>query len=329
MEQREFAARERSILVAGTSGTRLGAVWTAAILDRAHAPRYAIRAASLGRPTTPDRCDVLVITALRSDELPADLARESAAARIRALIEEARSAVIVNGADPVAVGIAAAAARVPVYVTGAIDKAPLAEVRGDRLVVHDPLGGDAVLPVSGLRLASSVYAAVAATAIAAALVSGARLDAVTAIGDVQSDPELGVVLLGVRRHVRYFVDAGATTPGRVLAGVAAGTPGRTLLVAGGAYGGQPLARWGQAVAATRYVLLYGSAADSLADAARDRTTIVRCADLSDAVATATKLANRGDSVVYAPGCMPEHGTPRFEAERFAEAALGASLVVAA
>jgi UDP-N-acetylmuramoylalanine-D-glutamate ligase len=228
-----------------------------------------------------------------------------------------------------AVGLAALAAKVPVHVTGVVDAEPLARIRGNRLVLHQPGGGDAVLPIASLRLPTPTYVPLAATAIAASMLAGARVDAVSALAEAQVCSDMGLVTLGVRRGVRWQLDGAATSPGRALPALESATAGRMLLIAGGRYGGQPLARWSAAVGAARYVLVYGGAADAFADAAREHTTIVRCADLYDAVGAASRLARKNDSVIFAPGCMPEHGTPRFEAERFAEAALGTSLTAAA
>jgi UDP-N-acetylmuramoylalanine-D-glutamate ligase len=299
------------------------------MVERSDPGRISVTACSLDDPSGGPGGDIVLVTALRADELPTGTSRDQAASALRRVVERASGAVVVNGADPVAVGLAAASARVPVHVTGAPDAEPLAQVRGDRLVLRQPGGGDAVLPVTHLRLASRAYVPAATASIAAALLAGAPLESASAIGDVRIGPDMGVVVLGTRRDVRWLVDTGATEPGRAIAGIEAGTPGRTLLIAGGLYGGQPLARWGAALGAVRYVLLYGPAADPFADAARAHTTIVRCADLDDAASTASRLCRRGDTVVFAPGCLPERGTPRFEAERFAEAALGISFLAAA
>jgi UDP-N-acetylmuramoylalanine-D-glutamate ligase len=323
------ARTERTITVAGSSGTGLAALWASAILDRSHTGRVSVTTHSIGDPCLGAGSDIVVITSLRADEIASGTTLDEAANRLRAVVESARTAVVVNGADPMAVGLAALAARVPVHVTGVVDAEPLARIRGNRLVLRQPGGGDAVLPVASLRLPSQTYVPLAATAIAASILAGARLDAVSALAEVQVGAEMGLVTLGLRRGVKWQLDGAASSPGRALPALESGTPGRILLIAGGAYGGQPLARWSAAVGAARYVLVYGEASDSFADGARDHTTIVRCADLYDAVGAASRLARRLDSVIFAPGCMPEHGTLRFEAERFAEAALGTSLTAAA
>jgi hypothetical protein len=68
------------------------------------------------------------------------------------------------------------------------------------------------------------------------------------------------------------------------------------------------------------VLLYGEAADRLAEAVDDAGRIVRCADLDDASAVAGRLARRGDTVLFSPGCESDIVLPPGPGARFREAA---------
>jgi hypothetical protein len=319
------------IVVTGSSGTRLVAHWIETMLTRSGGPRPSITVVPIAADTPSTGysvVDLLVITSFRADELPPGISREAAAAFVHSLQLQAR-ATVVNGDDPLAIGLAAASGGT-VYASGSVDTQAPAYLRGDRLVLRHSAGVDAVLPTASLGLASPLYRHMAATAAAAALVAGARLDVVApSIAETHHEPEAGLVRLGDRRGIHWLVDAGATSPGRALPAIGSGRSGRTLLIAGGVYGGQPTARWSSAVAATRYVLLYGPAGVPLAAAADGATTVVRCADLADAVVSAGRLALRGDTVAFAAGCLPEAGAPRFEAGRFAEQVTGATLDVAA
>jgi hypothetical protein len=333
------------VLVAGSSGTTLVRATTTAILraagftvaesrreavERRLGPRARLVVAA--EPGMADGLlapEVLALTSLRSDELASGVTRTDFASRVRSLLERTRGGVAVNADDPVALGLAALG-RAPVSATGGLDPSPIALERDGRIVLCDPhTGARRVIPTSDVPLASPAYLRDVLVGITAAVLAGAGIDAVPRGLAGLPDDVGGLRLLGTRRGIRWYADPKSTRPGRALPALAV-DPARTLLIAGGMDGGQPLERWGAAVAGIQYALLYGSAAARFADAAREVTQVVRCADLEDAVASARKLAHRGDLVAFSPGCLPERGSGEEAAARAADlAGLGGALHKAA
>lgn len=314
-----------ALVVTGTSGTSMTADLAAWILaasgyrvSRGHSAgaRRGLGQATADRevltwdPTRgplPVAPRVLALTGLHADELPAGVSRSDWAAPVSTAVASTGSAVAVNAADPVALGLAATA-RVAVHATAPVDPNPVASIRDGRIVLRDPAGqGLAIMALDDLGLISPAYRPHVLVAATAAILMGARADAAAAaLAESAAHAGNGIDRLGSRRGVVWIGDPGAHRPGRALPSLAI-DPHHTLLLAGGAYGGQPLGRWAAAAAGARYVLLYGSASDPMAKALSGAPAVVRCADLRDAVAAAGRLARRGDTVAFAPGCHPETG----------------------
>jgi len=260
---------------------------------------------------TPEGLALLVITGVVGDELaPGQLASEMSDALARAA-EGTVGGIVVNADDPRALAIAAAA-EVPVQRVSLADPWADATVRDEELVMLDPLIGleRRVCRLSDPALAMRTFATDLLLATAAAVTAGADVEAIRQIAG-RSGPGANQCEVVRRRHrVTWISDASATRPGRSAATLAAFAEG-LILIAGGRYGGQSLARWARAARRrARYVLLFGSAGDALGwalEAADGPAVIVRCADLEDAVAVAGRLAEPNDRVVFSPAC--EADTP--------------------
>ncbi len=155
-------------------------------------------------------------------------------------------------------------------------------------------------------------------AIAAALAAGATPAAIEIAVRRFSQPLDCLELLGIRGGVRWVSDARATRPGRAAAAMASLAP-PVLLIAGGAAGGQSLNRWAACASQMECVLVFGSGGEAMAEALSQcstRATIVHCLDLDDALTVASRLARRGDTVLFSPGCEPEASSPFSPGELF-------------
>lgn len=257
----------------------------------------------------PDGLAMLVLTGLAADELaPGQTVGETVEA-LRRAVAGVGANVVVNGDDPCMMAVAAEAGA-PVHRASIGDRAADAAVLDGELVLHDPVFDTPrrVCRVDDTALGRPPLVTNFLLAAAAACAAGAQVEAIrTAAREAVAGPGQGEAIL--RRHrVTWTSDAAATRPGRAVASMAAG--GTDLLViAGGWYGGQPLARWAlHAGRRARWVLLFGSAGDALARAlgeAGGPAIVVRCADLEDAVGTAARLAQPGDEVRFSPACEPD------------------------
>ncbi|MEO8083963.1 MAG: hypothetical protein ABI780_09085 [Ardenticatenales bacterium] len=111
--------------------------------------------------------------------------------------------------------------------------------------------------------------------------------------------------LGLRDGVTWLVAESAATPAQAMARLRP-WPGMVLpIVAADAEpAGTALSGWARACAGkARYVLLFGKHAPRYAEALGQvggGVIIVRCADTTDAVQAAARLAHVGDAVVWTP-----------------------------
>jgi UDP-N-acetylmuramoylalanine--D-glutamate ligase len=105
--------------------------------------------------------------------------------------------------------------------------------------------------------------------------------------------------------VRYFNDSKGTNVGATLAAVA-GFSGPLLLIAGGEGKGQDFAPLAAALAGrTRLVLLMGRDAALIEAALSGHVPTRRCATLEEAVVTAARMAQSGDTVLLSPACASQ------------------------
>ncbi len=113
----------------------------------------------------------------------------------------------------------------------------------------------------------------------------------------------------VRRHrdIRWYDDSKGTNPGATVAAlqglVPPGSECRVVLIAGGDGKGADFSPLAPAVErAARAVVLIGRDAPLIAEALADRVPMVRAADMAEAVAKASDLAQPGDCVLLSPAC---------------------------
>ena len=264
--------------------------------------------------------DVLVITSLAPDQLPPGQTGEAAQAALRPTVERTGTAVVAN-ADETASLAVAMCAKSTLMLASTKDPSADASVVDGALVVRSPVDGTphGVCRVDDIALRGSALLSNVLVAAAAGMAAGARVEAIRqAVRRAEPGPDCQE-LVSVRGGVRWVCDARGTRPGRSVAALDAQT-GPVMLVAGGASGGQPLDGWAAAAgAAASHVLLFGPAGDPMAAALQNpaaRAPIIRCADLDDAVLTAARIARRGDTVLFSPGCEPHSRARPSPSERF-------------
>jgi len=277
----------------------------------------------------PGALDVLILTGMAADELPPGTDLPAATAVLSQAVAETRRALVLNADDARLLALASSAA-VPVHtasVNGARSGARLAD---GHLQLRCDGAEHRVVAISRTNYAHPPLTSDMLVAAAAAALLGTDPDVVRSVLLAHRPPAGCHEALGSARGVLWVDDGRATRPGRAAAALAGhGEP--VVVVAGGRDEGQSFARWARAAAASASsALLFGSAAEPMARTLHamgltDR--IVRCSDLEDAVSIASRVAERGDTVLYSPGAPPEvsPGAPAFRdlaplAERRREAA---------
>lgn len=286
--------------------------------------RVVVEITSAVSSSPPDGLAFLVITGLATDELEPGETTEQAIRAIRNAVAGTFEGVVVNADDARALALARGSTA-PVHRAAADDAGADARVRDGEVIVRDPvLGIDRrVCRVADTSLVTPALTNYLLLAVTAAAMAGARIEDMRRAA-LQFTPEPDQFeLVATRRRVRWVCDASATTPGRAAGSLMSGS-GALHVIAGGRYGGQPVADWAYAANAhATHVLLFGSASNLLANAlltAPGHATIVRCADLEDAMAVAEKLAEPGDTVLFSPGCEPDALTYPTPADLFRERA---------
>lgn len=287
----------------------LGLPEALASLDRlGEADRVLVELTPALTRSVPRGLALVVLTGLAADELAPGQSLTEAVEATRRALAGAEEGLVVNADDARALALAAEA-RLPVQRVSLQDRQADAMLRDGELVLRDPVYGverrlcrlDPAGPGRGPHATNLMLAAAAAAACAAPF---------DAIRRVAQAPLPAAPELVARRHrVQWLCDAAATRPGRAAAALRPGEA-PTLLIAGGRHGGQPLSRWAEAAGRhARAVLVFGSGAGALAEAlcaAGGPATIVRCADLEDAVQVAGRMAQPGERVLFSPACEPDH-----------------------
>lgn len=275
-------------------------------------------------PTTPEGLALLVITGLATDELEPGETTEATVRTIRNAVAGTQDGVVVNADDARALALARGGPA-PVHRAAAADAAADARVRDGEVIVRDPILGieRRVCRIADTSLVTPALTTNLLLAVTAAAMAGARVDDMRRAALTYTPDPNQYEVVATRKRIRWICDASSTTPGRAAGALMQGR-GALLLIAGGRYGGQPLTDWAQAARETAsYVLLFGSGADAMAGAlllARGGATIVRCADLADAMVVAERLAEPGDTILFSPGCEPDGLTYPTPAEAFRERA---------
>jgi UDP-N-acetylmuramoylalanine--D-glutamate ligase len=263
---------------------------------------------------------VLALTGLAADELPADQNPAAVAAALRPTVSATTDAFVFNGADAKC-RMLARIARADVMRVSATDPEADVAFLDDEVVVRESRSRNAkaLCEAGQLRRIAPLHQSNLLLAAATAIAAGAEPRAVAGVLRRSASAMDGRDVVAESGGVTWVNDAAATRPGRTVAALEASNGNPVLLIAGGQHGGQPLAGWARAAGKARYVLLFGADDGLLAATLEDhncRSTIVRCADLDDAVLTAARLANRGDTVLFSPGCEPDSPLPPSPGDRF-------------
>ncbi len=177
-----------------------------------------------------------------------------------------------------------------------------ADYRVNDLSVEERSSGDRFSLV-GTEIHGEHNALNAAAAVAAARAAGAGASAIQrGLRQFRALPHR-MTLVGVVEGVRFYDDSKATNVGAAVTAVRGLREGRTVLIAGGR---DKLGSYDDLVAALgergRGAVLIGEAAERIARAIGERVPVVRAADMSEAVATAHRLAVEGDAVLLSPAC---------------------------
>jgi UDP-N-acetylmuramoylalanine--D-glutamate ligase len=312
--------RARIAGVTGTKGKTTTATLLAAILARAGIPSAlggnvgtplveradeldadswaVLELSELQLPTISRGADVAIYTNIGADHID----RHGSVAAYRAVkarladLRPADGLVVLNADDPGCRDLMARLDRSAIRTYG-LDGDVDASIRDDQLTVL----GEAVLPVSEVRLPGEpMLHNVLAAALGARLV-GAPSDAIAgAIRDFRGIAHR-LETVGEWGGVRFVNDSMATIPAATMAALDAFGERGVVLIAGGQGKGLALDAVGDAIAArARAVVLIGEIAGELAAAIADRVPVHRASDMPDAVAIAAAAARPGDVVLLAP-----------------------------
>jgi UDP-N-acetylmuramoylalanine--D-glutamate ligase len=209
--------------------------------------------------------------------------------------------LVFNADDPVVAGLAAGAParRVPFSVaTGAAEGARLVEtVRGRLLVAQD---GQELARVEDLLSARPVDLANALAASALGVDLGATRDAAHAALTSFDGLPHRMELVAEHGGVRWIDDSKATNVHATLAAVRGLED--VILVAGGRNKGLDLRELRVLAPRLRAVIAIGDAAAEVEDAFEGAVDVVPASSMRRAVAAASELAQRGDTVLLSPGC---------------------------
>lgn len=220
----------------------------------------------------------------------------------KARVYEGTGVMVVNADDPRVAAMARAEreiVRFSLSTPGAGDYG-LRHVDGAEWLCR---GGERLLPVDALRLRGRHNLANALAALA--LADAAGLPRAAQLEALQRFPGLPHRMQWVaeRDGVTWFNDSKATNVGAALAAIA-GAPGeRLVLIAGGEGKNQDFAPLREALAERgRAAVLIGRDADRIEYALQGVVPIAHAADMAQAVALASGLAQPGDAVLLAPAC---------------------------
>lgn len=227
-------------------------------------------------------------------------------ARAKERIFDRTATTVLNVDDPAVAamrGRAARAGRTPQVVTFSVQRtdADFTLVRrdSDSFLARR---GEAVLPVSRMKISGSHNAANALAALALGEAAGlpleAMVDALERFPGLAHRSEWVADIAGVR----YVDDSKGTNVGATLAAVC-GMPGPLLLIAGGEGKGQDFAPLAAAFRnKVRHAVLIGKDAPSIESVLAGVCLTERAPNLPAAVAAAAAAARPGDTVLLSPAC---------------------------
>lgn len=240
---------------------------------------------------------VLNLTADHMDRYP-DMASYAAA---KARIFERCGTAVINADDPYVPGMVRGGQRVRSFSVAARGAAHYRlERRGDdSWLICD---GEALLPLSALRMTGLHNAANALAALALGDAAGLPRDAMfEVLSGFAGLPHRSQWIADVA-GVRYVNDSKGTNVGATVAAID-GLPGALVLLAGGDGKGQDFAPLADVCRArVRTAVLIGRDAPQIETALVGSCPTVRCATLDDAVREAARRALPGDTVLLSPAC---------------------------
>jgi len=227
-------------------------------------------------------------------------------ARAKERIFDRAATMVLNVDDPEVAamrGRAGRAGRAPQVVTFSVQRADADFTlvrRGSESFLARR--GEAVLPVSRMKISGSHNAANALAALALGEAAGLPLDA--SLSALERFPGLAHRSEWVAdiAGVRYVDDSKGTNVGATLAAVS-GMPGTLVLIAGGEGKGQDFAPLAAAFRnKVRHAVLIGKDAPSIESVLAGVCPTERAPTLPAAVAAAAAAACRGDTVLLSPAC---------------------------
>jgi len=319
----ELFAREAQAPVAaitGTNGKSTVTALLAEIANAAHCP--AIAGGNLGEPALDlleQPVPRLYVLELSSFQLETTHSLETATATVlnvtpdhmdrygsvaeyaeaKARIFDGCAVAVINADDPLVRGMPRAGQRVISF--------SLVDAGADYSLVNVPepalsCRGEALLPVSAMRLQGThnVANALAALAMCEALglPRGAVLEALAAFGGLAHRTQWVADVDGVR----YVNDSKGTNVGATLAAVS-GLAGPLVMIAGGDGKGQDFRPLREAFSGkVRHVVLIGRDAGALASALEGVCSTEIAADMRAAVRATRAAAREGDTVLLSPAC---------------------------
>jgi UDP-N-acetylmuramoylalanine--D-glutamate ligase len=319
----ELFARDAQAPVAaitGTNGKSTVTALLAAIANAAHCP--AIAGGNLGEPAL-DLLELpvprLYVLELSSFQLETTHSLETATATVlnvtpdhmdrygsvaeyaaaKARVFDGCEVAVINADDPVVRGMPRAGQRVISF--------SLVDAGADYSLVDVPepalsCRGEALLPVSGMRLQGThnVANALAALAMCEALglPRGPVLEALAAFGGLAHRTQWVADVNGVR----YVDDSKGTNVGATLAAVS-GLAGPLVMIAGGDGKGQDFGPLREAFRGkVRHVVLIGRDAGALANSLDGVCSTEIAVDMRAAVLASRAAARHGDTVLLSPAC---------------------------
>lgn len=210
---------------------------------------------------------------------------------------------IVNADDP-NVMRAAQGARSRKVRFSAQGSAAEARLEGDRLVVDLGGGAQEICRTSDLVRAGVPYIQTVLASAAAALIAGARPEAlVEAVRSHKLPPEVLEFVCEVG-GVRFINSSKATNPAAAIADIES-VNGPLLVIAGGQDRGLDFTEFAQVLRnRAKAVFLIGQSAKRIAEAAAG-VQCVFSASLEEAVESAYAAAAPGDTILLAPGCASQ------------------------
>lgn len=277
----------------------------------------------LGTPMlrqVPQGLSTLVLSGLAPDALAPGQAMADAVDELRRAIAGAGDCVVVNADDARALALAAEA-RVEVLRVASADRHAEAWVRAGELVLVDPLVGieRRVCRLDDCAIGATAYRSSLLLASAVAVQIGVEVEAIRAAACAFRPRPGQLDRLESGDRLVWIDGSSAIRPGPAADALRSIAGRRTILsIAGGRHGGQSLERWARASAdVSDHTLIFGSGAEALCAALlRAGASVVRCADLDDAVASARHLASAGQSILFAPACDADDLDSPRPSERF-------------